>query len=121
MDQQALLEAFTNARSLSQEVLKQLAELWRYYQRKDHAAMISIAEQCRLELPFLPAAVAAERDRNPPGEKPGRPEQTIRSLIHEMGREKFGPIFRAFNERESIYGYGDLQVKRLFEACLKDS
>lgn len=120
MDQQALLKAFKNAGSVGQEGLKQLAQLWHYYQRKDHAAMMSIAAQYQLELPFLPAAIAAEQDREPNGNVPGRPERTIRSLIREMGREKFGPIFQAFNERESIYGFGDLQVKRLFDACLKD-
>ncbi|GJM35445.1 MAG: hypothetical protein DHS20C18_44460 [Saprospiraceae bacterium] len=28
---------------------------------------------------------------------------------------EFAPVFRAFNKRGNIYGFGDLQVKRLFD------
>jgi Holliday junction resolvasome RuvABC DNA-binding subunit len=35
--------------------------------------------------------------------------------MKELETNDFGSIFRAFNERESIYGFGDLQVRRMFD------
>lgn len=120
MDQDALATAYSKGQLISREALKQLAQLWTHYQQKDHTAMALIAEQYQSQFPFLAAAIAADRDRHPDGQKPGRPQRTLLALIQEMGSDQFGPVFRAFNERESIYGYGDLQVKRLFDACVNE-
>ena len=40
-------------------------------------------------------------------------------IIKELKTEEFGPVFKEFNKRESIYGFGDLQVKRLFNQIKK--
>lgn len=115
MDESALLRAYDARQPLNAASLKQLAALWPLYQQKDHEAMIRLADNLLDRFPFLPAAVAANRDRYPSVNFPGRPQSTLQELISEMGSKDFGPVFRAFNERESIYGYGDLQVKRLFD------
>jgi len=41
--------------------------------------------------------------------------------MKELETQDFGPVFREFTKRESIYGYGDLQVKRLFDELLQES
>ena len=35
--------------------------------------------------------------------------------MDELNTEQFGLIFKEFCNRESIYGFGDLQVKRLLD------
>ncbi|MGA1465893.1 MAG: hypothetical protein ACO363_09195, partial [Balneolaceae bacterium] len=35
------------------------------------------------------------------------------------GQVNFGAVFREFQRREAIYGFGDLQVKRLFDAVME--
>ena len=33
----------------------------------------------------------------------------------------FGTVFRIFNQQESIYGFGDLQVKRIFDTIIRNN
>jgi hypothetical protein len=35
--------------------------------------------------------------------------------MEDLETDEFGPVFKEFNKRESIYGFGDLQVKRIFD------
>jgi hypothetical protein len=35
--------------------------------------------------------------------------------MNNLETNSFGEVFKEFNKRESIYGFGDLQVKRLFD------
>ncbi len=46
----------------------------------------------------------------------GKPEDLIREIIRKSGAKSFGPIFREFHDKHAIYGFGDLQVKRLYDA-----
>ncbi|PHN01660.1 DUF1835 domain-containing protein [Flavilitoribacter nigricans] len=116
MDQPALIKAYESAQTIDGDELEQMTRLWQCYQRGEHATMTGIAARYQARLPFLVEAVKAERERYPEDDRPGRPQRTIRALMEELGSEQFGPVFRAFHERESIYGYGDLQVRRLFDA-----
>ena len=43
-----------------------------------------------------------------------RPKESIRKIIAE-GNENFGSIFREFNKNDAIYGFGDLQVKKIYD------
>ena len=36
--------------------------------------------------------------------------------MKELDTKDFGTIFKEFNRRESIYGFGDVQVRRLFNS-----
>ena len=40
--------------------------------------------------------------------------------MEEYGTEEFAVVFQEFCRRESRYGYGDLQVKRIFDQVLTD-
>lgn len=50
----------------------------------------------------------------------GRPIQSLITIMKELDTEEFGPVLREFNKRESIYGFGDLQVKRLFDEIINN-
>jgi len=54
-------------------------------------------------------------------EKLGRPKISLIQIMNELKSEEFAPVFREFSKRESIYGFGDLQVKRLFDEVKKMS
>ena len=51
----------------------------------------------------------------------GRPVQSLIQIMKELETEEFEPVFREFCIRESIYGFGDLQVKRLFDEIKNNS
>jgi len=61
-----------------------------------------------LVYPFILPATKAHVERKPTNENAGRPIQSLITIMKELETEEFGPIFREFNKRESIYGFGDL-------------
>ena len=115
MSQEDLRAAYGNKEALSSEHIEVFATLWTHYQANELASMQSLAQKHASMLPFLPAAVQAHLDRFPIGDS--RLERSLKAIIAEVGQE-FVPVFRAFHERESIYGFGDLQVKRLFDELI---
>lgn len=114
MSDEALLNAYQQRQELDNDTLAQLAELWPLYLERDLKAMSAIASSLSDRCPWLAAAVEAERQRRPVDGSEGRPMRRCRELIEQHGAS-FPEVFRAFCESEAIYGYGDLQVRRLFD------
>ena len=71
--------------------------------------------------PFILPAVQANVERKRTNENAGRPIQSLIAIMKDLKSEEFGPVFREFNKRESIYGFGDLQVKRLFDELIENN
>jgi len=115
MDEAAFHTAYEARQALKPEALRLLAQLWKYYQAHQLPDMMALAQSASSAFPFLPAVVQAHFDRYPAGGGPGRPEQSLKAIMEELGSEDFGPVFSAFWEKEAIYGFGDLQVKRIFD------
>ncbi|MEM9337797.1 MAG: hypothetical protein AAGA66_03660 [Bacteroidota bacterium] len=100
--------------------LHELSDLWGAYQNGDTQKMHQIATKLADTYPFILQAVEAHIQRIPKDGALGRPMDSLRAIINELKTEEFGPVFKAFSEKESIYGFGDLQVKRLYDQ-LKNS
>lgn len=100
--------------------LDKVASLWGLYQADDTQNLLHIAKELVLNYPFILAAVQAHIERNLTNELEGRPIQTILRIMTELETQDFAVIFREFNKRESIYGFGDSQVKRLFDIAIKN-
>ena len=95
--------------------LDTIAGLWLLYQNKDNEQLRKAAVSLKPKYPFIIPAVMANIDRVPREGNPGRPIQAIVQIMNELRTEDFGTIFKEFCARESIYGFGDLQVKRLVD------
>jgi len=95
--------------------LDRIASLWNSYQNNDLAELVTVARQLEVEYPFIYKAVQAHVDRIPSENSPGRPVQSLIEIMNDLQTDSFGTVFQEFNKRESIYGFGDLQVKRLFD------
>ncbi len=113
-----LLQAFREKTEVKN--LGQIAHLWELYQNDDLQGLSTTAEALKEPFPFLLEAVKAHIERIPSGDNPGRPSQALIDIMEELDTDKFGPVFMEFNKRESIYGFGDLQVKRLFDEVKKN-
>ncbi len=96
----------------------QLAKLWTYYQHGQRDHLLNTAEALEAKYPFILAAVKAHLERMPIGGGLGRPQQTLIQILKELETEEFGPVFKEFGQRESIYGFGDLQVKRMLDEII---
>lgn len=95
--------------------MDKIASLWKCYKNDDIKNLLSNANELKERFPFILAAVKAHIARIPTGNSLGRPAQTLLTIMEELETDEFAPVFREFNKRESIYGFGDLQVKRIFD------
>ena len=116
LDSEGLVKAYEMRSELSQQDLTLFSSLWKSYQNNDYLQILKSSINNSEKFPFLPAAAKANAERFPEDGSLGRPEQTLLSIMKKIGSEEFGPVFQKFHKRESIYGFGDLQVKKMFDA-----
>lgn len=95
--------------------LDKIASLWNYYKNDEQERLLKVVNDLKDAYPFMVTAVKAHIERIPTKESPGRPTQVLIQIMRELKTTEFAPVFREFNKRESIYGFGDLQVKKLFD------
>lgn len=96
-----------------------LNQLWKAYQAEDLILLQELANELESEYPFIKTAVNAHLDRIPTKHSLGKPKETLKQIIKELNTTDFGKVFQEFCKREAIYGFGDLQVKRMFEEIVK--
>ena len=116
MDNQALQAAYTNKQPLQEGDKSLFIELWKYYQQDEFSALTRTADLLAGRFPKLKDTVQAHIDRFPMGKGESRPERLLAGLMHDHGKTNFGPIFKKFSEEAGVYGFGDLQVKRLLDS-----
>jgi hypothetical protein len=115
LNSDGLENAFRSKVRLSVDEVKLFSSLWELYQNQNHTEILELAVKQSERFPFLEEGAQANLERFPSDGSPGRPEQTLLDIMKETGSDEFGTVFREFHKRESIYGFGDLQVKRLFD------
>ncbi|MEP1034356.1 DUF1835 domain-containing protein [Ekhidna sp.] len=118
LSQEQLVSTYNNRQKLTEVNVNQFALLWFAYRRNHIERLLKLGVQMHSDFPFVMAAIAAHFDRLPNGQKPGLPEQIIRDIIKEKSTQDFGVVFREFGERAPIYGFGDLQIKRIFDKVI---
>lgn len=97
--------------------LSSISSLWRAYQADDRDTLEEIASNLTNHFPFILPAVKAHLDRKRPN-KLGRPEMSLLRIMRELRSREFRPVFREFCKREPIYGFGDSQVKRMYDSLI---
>lgn len=101
--------------AISKSEIELLAKLWAYYRSNDLEAMTNTAEELSRSFPFIKEAVLAQVDRA----NNKRPEKIVQEILEENTSATFGEVFRKFNDRAYIYGFGDLQVKKIYDMIKK--
>lgn len=97
-----------------------ISKLWSSYQNNDTESLLVLAKQLKKDFPFVLTAVKAHIDRIPTKINLGRPILSLVQIMKDLNTEEFGIVFKEFNKRESIYGFGDLQVKRLYDQIINN-
>lgn len=116
IDQSGLLSLYDERLEIKQ--LSELAKLWELYQSNSLEKLVKAAQTLK-DLPFIFPAVEAHKARIPTQNSLGKPTESLIQIMKDLNTKEFGPVFREFCKRESIYGYGDLQVKRLFDSLVE--
>ena len=88
--------------------------MWTAYKSADLDELTHLSENNSSAFPYLQAVVKAHVERFPKDGTKGRPEKVIEEIIKNVSTD-FSKVFREFWNRESIYGFGDTQVKQLYD------
>lgn len=114
-----LIASYNSRFSITDIELKELSRLWVLYQHDNIEKMLQIAEKLKVKYSFLIPVIKAHKERLPKNGKLGRPTNIIKQIIKDLNTTKFGPVFQEFCKKEAIYGFGDLQVKRIFDRVVR--
>lgn len=106
-----LLHCYHKKRELKE--LSTLQKIWEAYTNKDLDSMYSIAKSLKESHPFILSAVQAHSQRLSPN---SYPEILLKNLKLSLNTEDFARVFHAFSKQAPQYGYGDLQVKRMWDS-----
>jgi len=92
-------------------------ELWTAYKENNFEELIRLAKNPSLAFPYLQEVVKAHIDRFPKDGTKGRPEKVIEEITKNVSTD-FHKVFKEFWNRESIYGFGDTQLKHLYDKVM---
>lgn len=115
MSYESLMNSYARKKELGVENQIVFNQLWDSFQASDWEGLRKNAKRLSAVVDQLQDVVEAHIDRFPEEMKYGRPENTLREIQGSMDNPTFGKVFQEFCRLEGIYGFGDLQVKRLME------
>ncbi len=108
LSEEDLKESFEMRVKISNDDVFLGAELWEAFQARDFEKLLELGDAESEAFPTLKEVceAAAEIDT--------RPKETLRKIIEE-GKSDFRVAFQEFCKAEAIYGFGDLQVKKIYD------
>lgn len=108
LDQDELEPCFSRRIEFAPQDVDLGRRLWDAFSARDFASLTSLSDEESECFKYLKEVcqAAAEIDT--------RPKNALQRIIEDGGRE-FGPLFQEFIKTEGIYGFGDLQVRRIFD------
>lgn len=116
-DTLALGKAYQSRVKINSEDIQLGASLWRAYKHGELETLKELSRQTSRAFQQLKDVVQAHIDRFPGGNQPGRPEIAIRQLIEHTSTD-FGIVFTEFSKHHGIYGFGDNQVRQMFDKIM---
>lgn len=115
LNSKGLKQIYSSGTELSEDDIKLFSTLWKLYQKDEHSEIVKLAKQNSTHFAFLLETAEANLNRFPENGALGRPKRSLLNIMTELNTNDFAPVFQEFHKRESIYGFGDLQVKRMFD------
>ena len=91
-----------------------LTDLWNAYQASDFQSIKKQLPGVKEKFPFMENAIQVLLDSCDPPLGYNRLTETLKNIIQSLDDPSFGKVFRTFTENEPHFGYGDLQIKRLY-------
>ena len=92
-------------------------DLWAAYKSDDLEELIRLPKKQSPAFPYLQEVVKAHVERFPKGGTKGRPERVLEEITKNISTD-FHQVFKEFWSRESIYGFGDTQLKELYDKVM---
>lgn len=98
--------------------LTEIAPLWQAYSVNDSDELIRLVEGITDLSEYIIPAALAYRDMNTSAIEQSRPYLSLLAITKTQKTADFGKAFMAFCQKEAVYGFGDLQVKRVFDKVM---
>ncbi len=111
LSEEQLIQAFKKSTLLSQNDLEYFGELWAAYRTRNSGKLKNLSDSIPPKFNFLPEAIEAAIGVVENNE----PRILIQKIMTELDELSFPGTFREFHKRYPIFGFGDLQVKRIFD------
>lgn len=109
---------FANRILLNDADLRLGQKLWTAYKNNNFEELPRLAKRQSFAFPYLEEVVKAHVDRFPRDGSKGRPEKVIEDITNNISTD-FNKVFSEFWNRESIYGFGDTQLKNLYDKVMR--
>jgi hypothetical protein len=93
-------------------------KLWSAYQNNDLDKLTTLAKTPSYCFEYLEAVCQAHSDRFPLDQSLGRPEKVVQEILDTQSRD-FSIVFTEFVKREGIYGFGDSQIKSMYDRLIQ--
>lgn len=114
-DGAALQQALAQRVLFSADEMAFGAALWQAFSTYNFEELTRLSHTSTKVFNRLPAVVQAHIERF---YHPSRPIKAIQEIIAE-GKQTFKEVFTEFTRRQGIYGFGDLQVKWLYDKVME--
>jgi hypothetical protein len=95
-------------------------DLWKAYKNTELDKLNQLSKNQSTAFPYIHEVIQAHIDRFPKDGEKGRPEKVLEDITKNISTE-FNIVFKEFWDRESIYGFGDIQLKSLYDKVLHKS
>lgn len=115
---ETLEQAYHSKIQFSPDDIKLGKKLWSAYQNNDLDKLTTLAKTTSDCFEYLEAVCQAHSDRFPLNQSLGRPEKVVQEILDTQSRD-FQLVFSEFVKREGIYGFGDIQIKSMYDRLIQ--
>jgi hypothetical protein len=93
-------------------------QLWEAYKNGKVQELTNLSKRHSSAFPYLQEVVKAHIERFPTDGTKGRPEKVIEDITKNISTD-FHKVLEEFWNRESIYGFGDTQLKIIYDKVMR--
>lgn len=113
-DTKKLEQAYTTKVQFKEKDIELGKHLWTAYRKNDLNKLKKLSKTQSACFRYLEEVCQAHIDRFPLDKTLGRPDKVIKEIIETKSKE-FQTVFSEFSDIEGIYGFGDLQIKNIYD------
>ncbi len=112
-----LLFCYEHRIELDSTALQFGAHLWNAYKNNDLEELKKLSAYQAPAFPYIKEVIQAHIERFPKQGQKGRPERVLEEIAKNISTD-FNKVFHEFWKRESIYGFGDVQLKKIYDELM---
>ena len=99
--------------------IKKIAPLWLAYSSNNSDELIRLVQELSHLSEYIMPAAKAFKDMNTSSIEQSRPYTALLEITKKLKPSSFGKVFVEFSQKEAVYGFGDIQVKRIFDEMVR--